>query len=135
MVSSGADSSRVEELGSQLAQLRERLGELDRAMSALTNAVSSQGKVQNYNNYFVVNVVYLCIQSDAVPEEDSIGQYVDLQMVADLQQMVGDLQQEQERLIGTAAHLSHEIEVNKEHVKVWGNPSIYNKYIYVSNYK
>lgn len=59
MVSSGADSSRVEELGSQLAQLRERLGELDRAMSALTNAVSSQGKVQNYNNYFVVNVVYL----------------------------------------------------------------------------
>ena len=66
----------------------------------------------------------LCIQSDAVPEEDSTGQYVDLQMVADLQQMVGDLQQEQERLIGTAAHLSHEIEVNKEHVKVWGNPSI-----------
>lgn len=56
-------------------------------------------------------------------------------MVADLQQMVGDLQQEQERLIGTAAHLSHEIEVNKEHVKVWGNPSIYNNYIYVSNYK
>lgn len=38
--------------------------------------------------------------------------------------MVGELQQEQERLIGTAAHLSHEIEVNKEHVKVWGHPSI-----------
>lgn len=59
MVSSGADSTRVEELGSQLAQLRERLGELDRAMSALTNAVSSQGKVQDYNRCFIINIVCL----------------------------------------------------------------------------
>lgn len=38
----GADSGRLEELGLQLAQIRERLEELDRAVSALTNAVSSQ---------------------------------------------------------------------------------------------
>lgn len=35
-----------------------------------------------------------------------------------LQNILGGLQQEHERLMGTAAHLSHELEVNKEHVKV-----------------
>ena len=35
-----------------------------------------------------------------------------------LQGILGQLQQEHERLIGTAAHLSHELEVNKDHVKV-----------------
>lgn len=35
-----------------------------------------------------------------------------------MQSMLGGLQQEHERLMGTAAHLSHELEVNKDHVKV-----------------
>ena len=32
--------------------------------------------------------------------------------------MVARQQQEQERLIGTVAHVSNEMEINKEHVKV-----------------
>lgn len=32
--------------------------------------------------------------------------------------MVNGIHEEQERLIGTAAHLSHEIDISKEHTKV-----------------
>ena len=42
MVSGGSDSDRVEELGSQLAQMKERIEELDRAVAALTSAISQQ---------------------------------------------------------------------------------------------
>ena len=35
-----------------------------------------------------------------------------------LREAMSALQQEHERLIGTAAHLSHELDVSKEHVKV-----------------
>ena len=45
LVSAGLDAGRLEELGSQLAQLRERMGEVDRAVDALTAAVSSQRQV------------------------------------------------------------------------------------------
>lgn len=34
--------------------------------------------------------------------------------------MLAQVHQEQERLIGTAAHLSHEVEISKDHVKVNG---------------
>ena len=34
--------------------------------------------------------------------------------------MVGDMKQHQDRLLDTAAHLSNELGVNQEHVKVGG---------------
>jgi len=37
VTSGGEDRGRLDELGSQVAQLRERLTELDRAVTALTN--------------------------------------------------------------------------------------------------
>lgn len=97
MVSGGSDSDRVEELGSQLAQMKERIEELDRAVAALTSAISQQ------------QVTPL--------DDESINQYVDLESFNNLKTLVQDLQQEQERLLGTAAHLSHELEINQEHVK------------------
>ena len=33
--------------------------------------------------------------------------------------MVSDMKQHQDRLLDTAAHLSNELGVNQEHVKVW----------------
>lgn len=52
------------------------------------------------------------------PEEEGGASAVDAESFAALQEVVGGMQQEHERLMGTAAHLSHELEVNKEHVKV-----------------
>ena len=40
-----------------------------------------------------------------------------------LQQLVQGLHDEQERLLGTAANLSHEMEVNQEHIKVLAPPT------------
>lgn len=38
----------------------------------------------------------------------------------ELQAMVSDMKQHQDRLLDTAAHLSNELGVNQEHVKVGG---------------
>ena len=46
MVQGGVDGSRLEELGSQLAQTRERLEEIDRAVSALTDAITQLQQVR-----------------------------------------------------------------------------------------
>ena len=55
-------------------------------------------------------------------EEEADGaKYVDMDSFDALQSLLSELQQEHERLIGTAAHLSHELEVNKDHVKVGGS--------------
>ena len=51
-------------------------------------------------------------------DEELSAKYAGVDAFEELQNTVAGLQQEQERLIGTAAHLSHELEVNKEHVKV-----------------
>ena len=39
-------------------------------------------------------------------------------MFNSLQSMVNELQQQQERLLDTAANISHELGVNQDHVKV-----------------
>ena len=44
--------------------------------------------------------------------------YADMESFKGLEQLVQSLQDGQERLLGTAANLSHELEVNQEHVKV-----------------
>ncbi len=105
--STAEDRNKVEELGSLVAQLRERMAELDRAVTAVSNAVS-QGMGPT---------------REALPEDeaDSARKYVDMSSFEALQELLGQLHSEQERLIGTAAHLSHEVGVSKEHVKVQGN--------------
>ncbi len=53
------------------------------------------------------------------PSIDPDGaKYVDAESFNVIQGLLGQLQQEHERLMGTAAHLSHELDINKEHVKV-----------------
>ena len=42
----------------------------------------------------------------------------DSEVFNSLQSMVTDLQQQQERLLDTAANISHELGVNQDHVKV-----------------
>ena len=44
----------------------------------------------------------------------------DLDTFVELQGLVGDMKQHQDRLLDTAAHLSNELSVNQEHVKVGG---------------
>ena len=51
-------------------------------------------------------------------EEEEGANYVSSDSFEALQSALGQMQQEHERLIGTAAHLSHEQEVNTEHIKV-----------------
>ena len=63
-------------------------------------------------------LVILTLQQVTPLDDESINQYVDLESFNNLKTLVQDLQQEQERLLGTAAHLSHELEINQEHVKV-----------------
>lgn len=41
-VAQGSSSGRLEELGSQVAQMRERLAEMDRAVTALANTVAQR---------------------------------------------------------------------------------------------
>lgn len=50
--------------------------------------------------------------------EEEGAKYADLESFNALQDMLNQQQQEHERLIGTVAHLSNEMEINKEHVKV-----------------
>ena len=52
------------------------------------------------------------------PMEVDADKYVDTNSFNVVQGLLAQLQQEHERLMGTAAHLSHELDVNKEHVKV-----------------
>ena len=53
------------------------------------------------------------------PVASPVGQnFADQQSLSDLTQLMNGMQQEQERLIGTAAHLSHELDISKEHTKV-----------------
>lgn len=115
--STAEDRNKVEELGSLVAQLRERMAELDRAVTAVSNAVS-QGMGPT---------------REALPEDeaDSARKYVDMSSFEALQELLGQLHSEQERLIGTAAHLSHEVGVSKEHVKVQGNRFFKYSYMYM----
>ena len=78
------------------------MSELDRAVTAISNAVSQTSREGP--------------QPD--DEADGAKKYVDVNSFEALQELLGQLHTEQERLIGTAAHLSHELEVNTEHVKV-----------------
>ena len=94
--------SSEEDLSWQVAQLRERMNELDRAISALSDLVASSAW-----------------RGDEQPVDDSAGnKYVDEETFMAVQSLLGQLQQENERLLGTAAQISHEMEVNTEHVKV-----------------
>ena len=56
--------------------------------------------------------------SAAPADEESDVKYADLDSVTALQELVTQQQQDQERLIGTVAHVSNEVEINKEHIKV-----------------
>ena len=164
MTSGGEDRARLEDLGSQLAQLRERITELDRAVTALGSAGmcylhnrpdlasypavpaffrlqeekrkklgqlgTRLGQTSTATSLFFpkwyssilsschAHTVSLARQSPEAADEPDKAKYVDSDAFEALQSMLSELQQEQERVIGTTAHLSHELEVNKEHVKV-----------------
>lgn len=103
MGSSSEEKARLEELGSEVAQLRERMSEVDRAVGALSDAVSA-------------------IRDAAAPaDEETDVKWADADSLTALQEMVNQQQQDQERLIGTAADLSNEMEINKEHIKTLYN--------------
>ena len=119
MSSVGEDRGRLDDIGSQMAQLRERMTELDRAVTAISNA----GKYYSCSVTYTPRFSFGPLVSEArlqpeAPEEEEGAKYVGADALQSLQGMLGQLQQEQERLMGTAAHLSHELEVNREHVKV-----------------
>ena len=96
---------KVDELGSQLAQIRERLNELDRAVTAMSDHMASTSTAHGAgDNEFT-----------SEPDRDK---FVDSDSFHVVQGLLNQLQQEHERLMGTAAHLSHELDINKEHVKV-----------------
>lgn len=93
------DKGRLDDLCSQIAQLRERINEIDRGLSALGEHMSGLSLADSQ-------------------DVKTGGEAIDAESLNLLQGMVAQLQQEQERLIGTAAHFSHELDVNKEHLKV-----------------
>lgn len=94
---------KFEDFGSQLAQIRERLNELDRAVTALSDHLANLSRQD----------------TEAVTDTDG-EKFVDLNSFNVVQGLLAQLQQEHERLMGTAAHLSHELDINKDHVKVSG---------------
>lgn len=99
-----SDKRNLEELSWQVTQLQERMNELDRAISALSQLVASS-----------------TLRKDEQAEETDGSdrtKYVDEEALKAIQSLMDQLQQENERLLGTVAHISHEIEVNTEHVKV-----------------
>lgn len=51
-------------------------------------------------------------------DEEGGAKYADLESLAALQEAQTQQQQEHERLIATVAHLSNEMEISKEHIKV-----------------
>ncbi len=85
-----------------MAQLRERMSDVDRAVTALSDAVTNGSQ--------------RAAQSEEEP--DGAKKFVDLSSFEAFQELLEQVNSEQERLIGTAAHLSHELDVSKEHVKV-----------------
>ena len=90
----------MENLGREVAQLRERLGELDRALMAISSMVSANMK------------------DGQEEDEDPDTGPLDHEEMKRLKSALSRVQQENERLLGTAAQISHEMEVNKEHIKV-----------------
>lgn len=95
---SGADSGRVEELGAQLALLRERIDDIDRAVAALTKVVTDS--------------------QHQLPVEKEERDFVDKKSLLELQETVSGQQEKHERMLGTLANMSHEQDINKEHIKV-----------------
>ena len=89
-------------------------------MSALSTAVSQ--KVRAIHTHTVVDTCLIKQSSTAVAEDKDATstdhQYADAQNLNELQQLVNHLQEEQERLMGTVANISHELEIDKEHTKV-----------------
>lgn len=60
MGSSSEERSRLEELGSEVAQLRERMSEVDRAVTALTNTgIIHVGIIPVYLTYMYLHVTYM----------------------------------------------------------------------------
>ena len=82
-------------LSRQADELQGRMRELDNAIAALSKVVASSST-----------------------DEVDATKYVDEQAFLAVQGLLAQLQQENERLLGTAAHISHEVEVNTRHVKV-----------------
>ena len=152
---SSEERARLEELGSEVAQLRERMSEVDRAVGALTDAgnkkflsplsLSVSASLLSLSlslplfclllfslpalPMFTALSLSLSLSSSPPPvstmrdsaapaEEESDVKYADLESLAALQELVTQQQQDQERLIGTVAHVSNEMEINKEHIKV-----------------
>ena len=66
--------------------------------------------------------------SAAPADEESDVKYADLDSLTALQELVTQQQQDQERLIGTVAHISNEVEINKEHIKV---ETFYLSWVYI----
>ncbi len=52
------------------------------------------------------------------PDEEEGAKYAGVESLEALQGGIGQIQQEHERLMGTVAHLSHELGISKEHIKV-----------------
>lgn len=94
-------SDGTENLNREVSQLRERLTELDRALMAVSSMVTANMK------------------EDHLEDEPDAGP-VDQEEMKRVKSALHRVQQENERLLGTAAHISHEMEVNKEHIKVKG---------------
>lgn len=105
-----------------MAQLRERMAELDRAVTAVTNAGELKQKrldIIFFNSWCVVASVSSSSRDGPQPEEEPEGaKYVDANSFEVLQGLLNQLQQEHERLMGTVAHQSQELEIDKEHIKV-----------------
>ncbi len=78
------------------------MSDIDRAVTALSQTVT-QGSLR---------------EAKSEEEPDGAKKFVDSSSFEALQELLEQVNSEQERLIGTAAHLSHELDVSKEHVKV-----------------
>ena len=74
--------------------------------------------MQQHTDTFSLHTVSTLRDSAAPADEESDVKYADLDSVTALQELVTQQQQDQERLIGTVAHVSNEVEINKEHIKV-----------------
>lgn len=138
-VAQGSSTGRLEELGSQVAQMRERLAEMDRAVTALANTVAQRPETAEADEAPPAFVVSELLSLSARVFINSVCSFVschvflpyslllfvcycqDVDTFMELQAMVSDMKQHQDRLLDTAAHLSNELGVNQEHVKVGGS--------------
>ena len=57
-------------------------------------------------------------RSSEPADEEEGAKYADIESLTALQEVLTQQQQDHERVIGTVAHLSNEMEINKEHIKV-----------------